>query len=288
MDGLECEILASTGSTQDAARERVRAGQRAPFAVATGDQRSGRGRLGRSWRAAPGDGLALTVAHRSPLPPSRRRWYPLAVGVAALDVLRRPGWARLPGPDATSDVDRVGGAAGADHAAPAQDPDRLGLKWPNDLHTADGRKLAGILVEGEGPDHVLLGIGVNLRGPVRDETGAELRAAWLGGPGGLRPSAPPLADLAREIATAIHAELAALDNADGDALVAGLSTRYDERCITVGHEVRVSRAEDPNGVRPHLHGLAERIDAEGRLVVLGPDGRRSAVEVGDVHHVRPA
>lgn len=41
----------------------------------------------------------------------------------------------------------------------------VGLKWPNDLMTHDGRKLAGILVEllgNESQSRCLIGIGVNL------------------------------------------------------------------------------------------------------------------------------
>ncbi|MFD1731271.1 hypothetical protein ACFSC4_09710 [Deinococcus malanensis] len=41
-----------------------------------------------------------------------------------------------------------------------------GLKWPNDLLTSDGRKLAGILLEadlrGEEARRAVLGIGVNV------------------------------------------------------------------------------------------------------------------------------
>jgi BirA family biotin operon repressor/biotin-[acetyl-CoA-carboxylase] ligase len=46
--------------------------------------------------------------------------------------------------------------------------DGIGLKWPNDL-VADGRKVAGILVElgGEflGPCYAVIGIGINVRAP---------------------------------------------------------------------------------------------------------------------------
>ena len=47
--------------------------------------------------------------------------------------------------------------------APALAP-RLRLKWPNDV-LADGAKLAGILIEGEGSRSmtVVIGIGVNVR-----------------------------------------------------------------------------------------------------------------------------
>ncbi len=57
---------------------------------------------------------------------------------------------------------------------------RLSLKWPNDV-LADRRKIAGILLEVEG-DHLIVGIGVNLKEPpdrgVLEERA--LRPAYLG------------------------------------------------------------------------------------------------------------
>ncbi|MCS6711053.1 hypothetical protein JSY14_03110 [Brachybacterium sp. EF45031] len=255
----------STGSTQDEARAALAAGSEAPFAVATDDQRQGRGRLDRSWVTPAGSGLALTLAHRSTLPPPRRGWYPHAVGVAALEVLHRLGAPLVAGaaPGSTSPAGHPGG-------------DRLGLKWPNDLHTADGRKLGGILLEGHGTDHVLVGLGLNLRGPVREATGAPVPgAAWLNGPGGLvvgtddHRTEPPVwpwdaQALAAALARRVAARLAGLDRTGGDAEAIDLAITYRESCITLGRGVRVSALggssagmPDPSvDVRGPVHGSA--------------------------------
>lgn len=258
----------STGSTQDEARRLLAEGTLPPFAVATTDQRSGRGRLGRTWSVVPGRGLALTVVHAAALEPAARTWYPLVAGLAligAVDHLR----------DAARARERRETGTG-----------RPGLKWPNDVHDAEGRKLAGILVETTPGGDVLVGIGVNLLGEVPGPDGAALPGTTalteVTGLGAdvVRAAVP---ELAQRLAALIEAELGALDAASGDAVATGQATRYREICITLGREVRVSGI----GARPTLEGVARRVDDLGRLVVRAPDGTEIPVEAGDVLHVRP-
>ena len=98
--------------------------------VAVADfQTAGRGRLGRTWEAQPGDALLMSVLLRpTDLPRSRRHLVVAAVAVAACEAL-----APLP----------------------------VSIKWPNDLLLGD-QKLAGVLAEADG-DAVVVGIGINLR-----------------------------------------------------------------------------------------------------------------------------
>lgn len=238
------------GSTQDEVRVLLTAGREAPFAVATDDQRGGRGRLGREWSTPPGDGLALTVAHRTTLGVASRSWIPLVTGLGAVTALS---------------------GLGAE----------VGLKWPNDLHDPAGRKLAGILAEAYGQDGVLVGIGVNLRGTVRDGQGRELpQTVALAD---LTETVPAARDLAMLLTEAIGREQALLDAAEGDALASGQAGRYGETCVTLGREVRVDLLAEREAVR----GIAVDIDDRGRLVVQEATGRRRALDSGDVHHVRP-
>lgn len=104
-------------------------------------QSAGRGRRGRAWASARGEGLYLSVVL---LPASLPHPAALTMG-AGLAVLE---------------------AAGALGAASAR------LKWPNDVLVADAAgspaaKLAGILVEARGLDparpHAVVGIGLNVR-----------------------------------------------------------------------------------------------------------------------------
>ena len=277
--------LGAVRSTQDEASALLRAGHAPPFAVTATRQTSGRGRLGRAFASPDGTSLALTFAHRTSLGPARRGWFPLAAGLAVVAALERA----------------VPAAAGEQ---------RIGLKWPNDLHTADGRKLGGILVEGHGTDHVLIGIGINVRGPVRDADGAEVPGtAWLRGPGGLHRAAPdgagggsaadpeadPIAtealvdELGRALAAALHDELCALESAQGDADACGLADRYSMTCLTLGRAVRVDPlgADRPSGeTSATLHGTARAIDAHGGLLVDLAGGGMTVVGVGDVRHLR--
>ena len=311
-------------STQDEAARRLQSGQRTPFALTARHQSRGRGRLGRPFASQAGGSLALTYVHRSRLDPARRGWFPLAAGLAALtalDAVLGPGATGsratgpgTTGPDSTGPDATSPGSMGTDITGAA----RIGLKWPNDLHTEDGRKLGGILVEGRGADVVMLGIGLNLRGPILQADGTELPgAAWLRGDHGLRPGAAtgtgPAggaepgraaheertaredagalgARLESALAAALAEELALLESTGGDGVGAGTHERYTMTCLTLGRAVRV----DPLGERgaggehpPSLHGTARAIDARGRLVVDLGGGEQVAVDVGDVRHLRP-
>ena len=98
-------------------------------------QSAGRGRRGRSWLAAPGSALCLSWAWRFDALPAHIGSLGLTIGIAAASTLRAFG---------------------------AQS---VGLKWPNDLVTPDG-KLAGILIElvseSGGPALVVVGLGLNV------------------------------------------------------------------------------------------------------------------------------
>lgn len=102
-------------------------------ALATSDQIEGRGRRGRAWQLAPGDGLAISVMVQ-PLHP-QAEWVallPLITGLVLVRVLNE----NCPGLDAK-------------------------LKWPNDVLVND-KKLAGILVEKvPDADSYVIGAGVN-------------------------------------------------------------------------------------------------------------------------------
>lgn len=99
-------------------------------------QTAGRGRRGRTWVSPFGVNLYLSLLWRYPLAPAALGGASLAVGAIVAEVLRDLG------------------ARG------------LTLKWPNDL-LWKRRKLAGLLLEvageSQGPSHLVVGIGLNLR-----------------------------------------------------------------------------------------------------------------------------
>lgn len=108
--------------------------------LATGWQRQGRGRRGRSWQCAPGEGLLVSLACLAPPGPGS----PALLGHWAV-------WALLQALD------------------PLCGPGRLWYKWPNDLlaldDTGQPRKLAGLLVQTQSQGarvRAVIGLGLNL------------------------------------------------------------------------------------------------------------------------------
>ncbi|MDO5662171.1 MAG: biotin--[acetyl-CoA-carboxylase] ligase [Brachybacterium sp.] len=243
-------------STQDVARALHQGGEVGPLAVATDDQRRGRGRRGRTWSTPRGAGLALTLLRGADLPPAHRGWIPLVVGLGALHVLHDLA------PDAG-----------------------IGLKWPNDLLAAEDAKLAGILVDVDpavpgGPGEALvIGIGVNLR-PVGALPG-DARTIDLAscGAGHIDPRG-----LAERLAAGIEGELRLLVRHAGDAVGSGHAARYRENCVTTGRRVRT----DLLGLQDPQPGSVEGIDDQGRLLVRREDGGLHPVHAADVTHVRDA
>jgi BirA family biotin operon repressor/biotin-[acetyl-CoA-carboxylase] ligase len=135
------------------------------------------------------------------------------------------------------------------------------LKWPNDV-LLEGRKVAGILVEGRPQDGwAVLGIGLNVAMCDRDFSG-ELsgRAGGLGRP--VSEIEPTLARLLDRLERWITA-------APGEVLAA-----LRERDALLGRPVRW---------RDGL-GEAAGIDDDGRLLVA-VDGGQIALESGEVHLV---
>lgn len=137
---------AEVESTNDLAWELAQQGADEGACVVADSQTRGRGRMGRAWHTAPGQGLALSVLLHPGCDRSALATAPLVAGLA----LRRGLF-----------------ALGLD----AQ------LKWPNDL-VARGRKLSGILAEArrgaDGADRVVLGVGVNV-GQAAEDFPPELR-----------------------------------------------------------------------------------------------------------------
>ncbi|MBE7374210.1 bifunctional biotin--[acetyl-CoA-carboxylase] ligase/biotin operon repressor BirA [Pseudomonas lopnurensis] len=107
----------------------------APFLVLAEAQTDGRGRRGRKWVSPVGQNLYYSLALKVSGGAQQLSGMSLVVGLAVMHALRRLG------------------------------VELAGLKWPNDVY-ADGRKIAGILLEltGDPADvcHVVVGIGINV------------------------------------------------------------------------------------------------------------------------------
>lgn len=226
--------IPSTGSTNEDMLAFARDGAPEGAWLRADTQTGGRGRQGRQWVSPPGNLYASTIVRRmagDPPAPSLAM-----VAAVALDALLQ-GW--------------LG-------------PDRLTIKWPNDL-LADGAKLSGILLEGVS-DGVVVGIGVNLaHHPVDIDRPATSLAAL-----GLSPPDP--SDFAEELAVSFAAWLARWR---GEGLGVVLA-RWQARAHPPGTALRVNA---PEGV---LEGLYEGLESDGALRLKGADGRVHVVHAGDI------
>ena len=129
------------------AAERARAGAPEGTLIVAYRQTAGRGRLGRPWASEPGVGLYFSLVLRPRRPAAEMLVLTLAAGV---------GLARGIG----------------DHCGLTCD-----IRWPNDI-MLQGRKLAGILVEGETEngrlERAILGVGINVNQEQMPEEIAEI------------------------------------------------------------------------------------------------------------------
>ncbi|MEO7194951.1 MAG: biotin--[acetyl-CoA-carboxylase] ligase [Pseudonocardiaceae bacterium] len=243
------DVVETVPSTNTALATAARAGAPDRTVLIAEHQSAGRGRAARNWVAPARSGLAVSVLLRPiEVPQARWSWLPLLVGVA----LERTVSALSELPSA--------------------------LKWPNDLLLGPHRrKAAGILAEvvPAGPA-VVVGIGLNVtlrpeELPVPEATSLAIEHA----------ACTDRDPLLRALLRNLDAELRRWCAHGGDPVSSGVREAYQQRCATLGEQVRV---ELP--AQPALIGTAVEIDTEGRLVVL-VGGQRRALSVGDVTHVRP-
>ena len=131
--GYRRKDYAELDSTNEEARRLAAAGEQGPLWISAARQTSGRGRRGRAWDTPAGN-LAATLLLRPQASRAITGQLSFAAALAAAETVQ--------------------------HFAPAA---AVTVKWPNDV-LAEGRKIAGILLEG-GTGWLAVGIGMNLAHP---------------------------------------------------------------------------------------------------------------------------
>lgn len=142
---IEFQLVAETGSTNDDLLRNL-ANLNGPTVLSAASQTAGRGRAGRTWTAAPNQGLTFSLAWKMRQSTQELMGLSLAIGVAIADALKQL------------------------HVA-------VQLKWPNDI-LREQKKFAGILIETapatmnadfpclnnitEAATWVVIGVGLNL------------------------------------------------------------------------------------------------------------------------------
>lgn len=239
--GIRLAAFETIGSTNLEALARVRAGERGPLWLTTAHQSAGHGRRNRAWVSPPGN-LAASIVQTIDASPAVAATLGFAAGLALDSALRQ-----------------IAGTRAASFA----------LKWPNDV-LADGKKIAGILIETEtvtGGLAVVVGTGVNV----------------VAAPEGMPYPATSLA--ACGITASAEDVFAALSDAwlefaarwDGGRGFSEICRLWLARAAGLGKPMRVQSGSMT------LQGIFETLDEEGRLVLVDADGMRKTVAAGDVH-----
>ena len=241
---LPIEYLESVDSTNSEAERQLANGKEAPFVVLAQSQTAGRGRLGRKWHSSDKGNIYLSLALRPFILPERLKPFTLWMGLAICRYIE----------------DSLG--------------IKLGLKWPNDILSPDGKKIAGILTEArldaDTVRDLIFGLGLNIS-PQQDF------------PDELKSIASSLAQASGQ-------------HLDVNALTAGIIkniftsweefkeerwahsfkeywTRYD---ILTGKVVTIQLRGEP------VTGMVEGIDEVGSLKIKTGDGKIVLISSGEV------
>jgi BirA family biotin operon repressor/biotin-[acetyl-CoA-carboxylase] ligase len=245
--GRAIEFHAELGSTNDRARAALREPNGDGLAVVADLQTAGRGRRGRAWVSPAGRNLMVSVGLR---PRGLDSAAAGLVGIATALAVR----------DACAEM-----TAGHD----------LRVKWPNDVVTADGHKVAGLLVETaleeERLAEVVIGVGINVN----------WRRAEM--PAGVRERATSLADIAGSeidrvallgiLLTALDREIAALERGESPLSRLAAHSALDGRRVTIDLGTE------------QLDGLVAGT-SDGGLLLLDTHAGRVALATGEVVAVR--
>jgi BirA family biotin operon repressor/biotin-[acetyl-CoA-carboxylase] ligase len=236
--GYSKQVHAELDSTNEEARRLAETGEVGPLWIMAKNQSAGRGRRGRVWHSAEGN-LAATLLLRPDAAEALTGQLSFAAALAAADM--------------------------AAHFAPDA---AIAVKWPNDV-LADGKKLAGILLEG-GADKsnrrwLAIGIGVNLAGHPEGTEFPAISLAQLG-------IAVPSQEEALTVLAARFAHWYGLWMQGG---FESLRMQWLARAKGVGAPIR---ARLPQETRT---GVFEGIDASGALL-LNEGGQVRAIAAAEV------
>ena len=235
--GYRRKDYAELDSTNEEVRRLAEAGEKGPLWISATRQSAGRGRRGRAWNTGEGN-LAATLLLRPEASQAITGQLSFAAALAAAEMVQ--------------------------HFAPDA---AVTVKWPNDV-LAEGRKIAGILLEGALDAQggwLAIGIGVNL---AHHPEGLAFPASSLPQLG----IAPPSCDAAL---TVLAVRFAHWYDAWMRYGFETLRKAWLGRASGLGAPIT---ARLPNGTR---QGVFEGVDASGALL-LNEQGHVRAIAAGEV------
>lgn len=239
-----CIYLDSVDSTNNYAKRIAEEGAADGTLVIADLQTGGKGRRGRSWSAAKGTNVMMTLLLRPGIRPEHASRLTLLMAMAVADGIRR-----VTGLEA-------------------------GIKWPNDV-VVHGKKVCGILTEMNTEvdyiNYVVIGTGINVNQKQEDfpeeirETASSLYAEL-----GSQVSRAALTVCVMEALEKYYEVFLQTED------LSALYEDYNKICVNCGHEIRVL---EPGN---EYTGTTDGIDQNGELVVRKTDGTVTRVYAGEV------
>lgn len=247
--GREIIFFESVDSTNDAAMK-IGAQREDPegIVVIADSQKSGKGRLGRSWVSPPGGNLYFTLLLRPSFSPREAPLLTLMAGVAVVSAIR----------------EHTGLSAM--------------IKWPNDILVKE-KKAGGILMEMRSDANRInllalgIGVNVNLFPEMLPEGGKDLTTTLKQETG----RSIDRVKLFEEMLGRLEHWYKILLNGDKKALF----NEWLSLDSTIGREVKVERA-GLSGDDRIISGIAEGISDDGQLLIKLSSGKIEKVSAGDV------
>ena len=232
--------LEETDSTNQEARRLAMTGAPTPLWILADRQTKGRGRRGREWLAPPGN-LTATLLIRPEKPLAQCAQLSVVAALATAGMIA--------------------------HCATAAE---VKLKWPNDV-LAQGRKIAGILLESAGndasrPDWLAVGIGVNLAAHPAD---VEFPATSLAALGSSVPEP-------REALASLAAQWAQWYELWVERGFGPVRDAWLARAAGLGTRIRARLAGG------ETYGMFEGLDENGALLLRETPARLRSISAGEI------
>lgn len=235
----------SIGSTNTEAKRMADEGCGEGTLLVADRQTAGKGRRGRSWESPAGQNVYYTLVLKPDINPDRA---PMLTLIMALAV-----------------------AEGMAAICPEK-KDMIKIKWPNDV-VISGKKVCGILtemsVEQDYIQHIVIGVGINVKKQTYDESIAD-RAISMDEALGITTSRSKLIGYIMESFEKHYNDFLKSDS------LKTLKDDYETLLVNKDREVRVL---DPKG---EYNGIALGINDEGELLVKCESGEVVNVYAGEV------
>lgn len=242
--GEQIEVLRSTNSTQEDARQLAEKGAPEGTLVIAEEQTGGRGRMGKKFYSPFGKGIWMSMILRPTQPLHLTQQLTLLTGVAVRRAIQK-----------TTGVE-------------------AGIKWPNDL-LIDGKKVCGILLESATEDDVVkyciagIGISVNLK---EEDYPDELKSIATS----LRMASGGHNINRNELICSILNEMESLYGLYNEQGFEPIASLWEASSVTLNREVSVHSS------RGIMNGTAAGLHSSGALLVKNGDGELIPVFSGDI------